>query len=461
MKKIVRFLGSLGMAVALLVTIAVILAWGTFYEAQYGTDSAQRFVYHSWWFQGILFFLGVNLAVAAFERYPWKKKHIPFLCAHVGIILILIGGILGARYGIEGQLHIPEGESEHFLQVPRTILIVHPMNPGGVFVFPTLFETQPTNHAPNVSFKVPAQGKFLTVTADRYFPNADIEEEIVPTGSEENPAVQLALSLKESSTDGARQESVWLFSRNPNRFGVISGQIHILFLEAKTKEELKKWLRLPLNGLCLVRDPSGRLLAVFSSPNAGNRKWIPVKIGKRYRHPRLNLEFSVAKFFPRAEIKRHFVPQGDDVRQEALHFRLRKDNKESETWLLKGFPESVLVGDEKVILEYRKEALELPVSIKLLDFRKEEYPGTNIPSHFESDVELTDSERGIILKKTIRMNSPLKYRGYSFFQSSYVDGPKQTTILSVRNDPGTPFVYAGCLIVVAGVVGMFLLKREK
>lgn len=57
------------------------------------------------------------------------------------------------------------------------------------------------------------------------------------------------------------------------------------------------------------------------------------------------------------------------------------------------------------------------------------------------------------------MNNPLKYRGYSFFQSAYLEGPPEATVLAVRKDPGTPLVYLGCLIVIAGVVSMFIFRR--
>jgi len=79
---------------------------------------------------------------------------------------------------------------------------------------------------------------------------------------------------------------------------------------------------------------------------------------------------------------------------------------------------------------------------------------------FESDVQMTDTQRGIILMRKIWMNHPLRYRGYSLFQSSYVPGETETTVLSVKNDPGTPFVYAGFLIVIGGVVTMFVQHRN-
>ena len=44
-----------------------------------------------------------NLAIAALQRYPWKKHHAPFVLAHLGIILILLGGILGGLFGAIGS----------------------------------------------------------------------------------------------------------------------------------------------------------------------------------------------------------------------------------------------------------------------------------------------------------------------------------------------------------------------
>ncbi len=86
MKHPFRWLGSLHMAVPLLVAIAAVLGYGTFYETRFGTAAVQQFVYRSWWFQLLLAFLAVNLGVAALQRYPWQRKHLPFVMAHIGII---------------------------------------------------------------------------------------------------------------------------------------------------------------------------------------------------------------------------------------------------------------------------------------------------------------------------------------------------------------------------------------
>src|SRR3989338_4321979 len=128
MTRLIRLLGSIHLAVPLLIVIAAVLAWGTIYETRFGTASVQRFIYQAWWFQALLAFLAVNLALAALSRRPWKRRHAPFLLAHLGIICILIGGIVGGRFGVEGQLIIPEGQAERILEMPGNVLVVHQPN---------------------------------------------------------------------------------------------------------------------------------------------------------------------------------------------------------------------------------------------------------------------------------------------------------------------------------------------
>src|SRR3989338_7049222 len=128
--RLLKMLGSLTLAAPLLVVIAGVLAWGTIYETRFGTAAVQRFVYQAWWFQALLGFLAVNLAVAALARFPWNRRQLPFLLAHLGIILILVGGIIGGRFGIEGQMIIPEGQDSHVLELPIKQLVVHQPNPG-------------------------------------------------------------------------------------------------------------------------------------------------------------------------------------------------------------------------------------------------------------------------------------------------------------------------------------------
>jgi len=63
----------------------------------------------------------------------------------------------------------------------------------------------------------------------------------------------------------------------------------------------------------------------------------------------------------------------------------------------------------------------LPFRIELKDFRIEHYP-TGQPKSFESDLVIHDVELDKTLHKTIAVNHPLVYRGYSIYQASFSDG---------------------------------------
>ena len=581
MTRLLRLLGSLQIAVPLLIAIAAVLAWGTIYETRFGTAAVQRFIYHSWWFQGLLTFLALNLAAAALGRSPWKRQHLPFVLAHLGIILILLGGILGSRFGIEGQLIIPEGSAERTLQLPGNVLVVHQPNPGLQQIFPTDFESQAWIHEPRTTFPVTIDGRDIRMTVDRYYPDAVTEEEITDDGTEDNPGVHLLV------WDRDQQDAVWLLARDPERFGTRWGEAHLVFLEPSTQEQMDQLLRpsssvehprgivtlrfegaggaidvpvpeemnrpaeiagtpyrmtfkdyfpdfaiteqglrsrsnqpnnpavaftltgpegidafllfalhpeisalhgwehkvrvqavyrhpagetLPPNAVAFLRAPSGLpaasrdaaqagSLAAVLTGSAGERQTIDrIELGNRYTHPWLGSEFEVAAYAQRAKVTQRITNRSDEVKAEFLHIVAREGDRTAEAWVGLHGSVPLALGKEPVVVEYRPAQRELPFTIKLMDFRKIDYPGTQMASAFEADVELTDPQRGIILMRKISMNNPLRHRGFSFYQSSYVPGPTETTVLSVRNDPGTPFVYAGFVIVVLGVVSMFVLR---
>ncbi|MBF0217378.1 MAG: cytochrome c biogenesis protein ResB [Candidatus Omnitrophica bacterium] len=63
-----------------------------------------------------------------------------------------------------------------------------------------------------------------------------------------------------------------------------------------------------------------------------------------------------------------------------------------------------------------------------------------------------------VVKKDIRVNEPLSYGGYKFFQSSYDTEALNWTGLQVVRDPGVPVVYAGFLLLIAGVIIIFYVN---
>jgi hypothetical protein len=105
----------------------------------------------------------------------------------------------------------------------------------------------------------------------------------------------------------------------------------------------------------------------------------------------------------------------------------------------------------------------LPFSITLIDFVKDSYKGTDKARDYHSDIVLSDGDLSWPVR--IGMNEPLRYKGYTFFQSSFEQTDEaEITILAVVKNKGWLFPYIGALIIGAGLlihIAIMLRRRKK
>jgi hypothetical protein len=126
-------------------------------------------------------------------------------------------------------------------------------------------------------------------------------------------------------------------------------------------------------------------------------------------------------------------------------------------WLLWTERRTVRFGDGRAMLAYRSPEVTVPFKVTLVNFNSDKYPGSSMAATYESWVKVDDPELGVS-EHHISMNHPLHYRGYIFFQSSFVEGTPMMSIFSVARAPGLPLVYLGVALIGIGVVWMFYVK---
>ena len=107
--RVINALGSLKLALLLLVTIAIACAVATFTESRFDTKVAQAYIYKAPWFTVWLGVLCVNLFAVTLTRWPWQRKHLGFVITHYGIITLLIGAMIGSHFGFEGNVTLHRG----------------------------------------------------------------------------------------------------------------------------------------------------------------------------------------------------------------------------------------------------------------------------------------------------------------------------------------------------------------
>jgi hypothetical protein len=76
---------------------------------------------------------------------------------------------------------------------------------------------------------------------------------------------------------------------------------------------------------------------------------------------------------------------------------------------------------------------------------------------FKSTIEIVDGD-AVVKSKTIEVNSPASYKGYTFYQSGYNPNDLSYTSLQVVKDPGVPVVYAGFSLMIVGLFIVFYLN---
>lgn len=128
-------------------------------------------------------------------------------------------------------------------------------------------------------------------------------------------------------------------------------------------------------------------------------------------------------------------------------------------------PTSVTLGGRRFSFSLRKKRMILPLNITLKDFKMKMYPNSNIPKSYESHVSIK-AEGAVDRDVVISMNKPLRFKDYTFFQSSYYIAPdgSEHTVLAVAKNAGRLLPYYSSITIFLGLVIHFLVmlfKRRK
>jgi len=113
----------------------------------------------------------------------------------------------------------------------------------------------------------------------------------------------------------------------------------------------------------------------------------------------------------------------------------------------------------KILLGKRQ--TRLPFAIELVDFKKESYPGEVMARAYSADVIVHDG--GLNWPAHIAMNKPLRYQGYTFYQSAFERNEQgEITILAVVENKGRLFPYIGTIVITIGLLlHLILVLRRK
>ena len=120
--KHLKYLISMSFTGILLLVFAISIGVATFIENDFGPVGSQAVVYKALWFELLLLWLTVNMIVTIFLNKLYLKEKWPNLTFHLAFIIILIGAGITRFFGVEGIMHIREGESSSTLTSDETYI---------------------------------------------------------------------------------------------------------------------------------------------------------------------------------------------------------------------------------------------------------------------------------------------------------------------------------------------------
>ncbi|MBI3096726.1 MAG: cytochrome c biogenesis protein ResB [Planctomycetes bacterium] len=108
-----KALTSVRLTMVLLPLIIVACIAGSLFEQ----ERANRLVYHSVWFNGLIALLGVNTLICMLSRATLRWSQATFILNHISLLVIMAGAVVGGLWGFRGMMVIPEGGSSRTVRV--------------------------------------------------------------------------------------------------------------------------------------------------------------------------------------------------------------------------------------------------------------------------------------------------------------------------------------------------------
>lgn len=477
-KKIIKSLASLKLAVLVILSLAIACATATVLESLYDIPTARYWVYRSMWFRGILLFLGVNILFVMIDRWPWKKNHIPFLLAHIGILTLLGGSLLTDKIGLDGSLRVTEGEKTGAVELDEALLVVSEMgkSPDAAHTLPMKWIPPEVKFTP---YSVKERGMPFDLTIADYITHAEPIYNFLPRAPKMDAAPGMvahpALHFRLTGGPMKITQDFWLWTGDPSTTAMQAGPAWLQIIDhVNSKTQAMDSGYIPPNGpsLTFFVEKNGLVYRSISSTKEITNGIIPFNeiqgdgkdIDPHWKAVKITLLQYISDAWVNTTFKPSRVQHGDVAPSSAIRVvattQGEAKNQSTDLWL--GLGSRAVLSSEGRELEvgYFNRRIMLPFAVKLDRFTVDRYQGTNNPASYSSQVTVEGDKK---FSQLISMNEPLDYKGITLYQASYEDAqPRPTTsILAVNRDPGRIWKYLGSLLIVFGSIWLFALKYKQ
>lgn len=504
--RITKFFCSLRLTVFLLCAGLVLVFVGTMAQVDEGLYDAQARYFKSWyvwkptvghhvWYLllpgGYLLgsLLLMNLIAAHIKRFQFTTKKIGIQLTHFGIILLLLGQLLTDVFSRESAMRLVEGTSSNYSEDFREneLVLTDVSDPTGDTVV-SIPEAKLKAGGTIQDAALPA-----TFHIKQYWQNSICEEmppaDAIPANANKGLYKGYSvLPLKDPAASAdARFAAVIQISTAKGQAGtylvpsrVESDEEQVITVDGKPYTIAMMFAPM-LGGNLLAISPEGEMGggSMVTFPEAElkenailKRDNLPMLIVVKGYWPkcrlyRLPTSNSVVPKISEGALAGFFVtPQAPVTDTEhrnlpAVVIELANPSGAFGTFLLwtglegPAAIESFSIGGKTYQLTYRFKRYYSPFRIGLLKFKHDKYKGTDTPSNFSSRIRLVNPQTHEDREVTIKMNSPLRYAGTTYYQAGFDKRREDVTILQVVTNPSWLAPYFACVLVALGLIIQF------
>ena len=448
MKKFLSILYSTRLTGILFIVFAAAMGIATFIENDYGTQTAKVLIYNAWWFEAIMIIFVINFLGNIIKYRLYRKEKWVVLSFHLAFIFIILGAGITRYVSYEGIMPIIEGQSSNIMYSEANYFDVTALNDKEMLVYNSEKILISAKGKPRFSYSNNFRDTEFEFNLVDYVPFA---KEVFIEGTKGDSYIKLVESsnggrhdhyIKKGSSQLIHNVLVGYDNEGNNTIDIITD---VESLKIKSNVDGTFYRMSDQYEGIIAKDSVQELQLLSLHKLAGLSFVIPTpSIAGSYETVKgVQEENSLDKLT-------FDVTVGDETKQMVIYGGQYSIEN----------PTQITVGNLNFRVNYGSKQLKLPFHIKLRDFQLENYPGSQSPMSYASEVTVIDPKESFDFR--IYMNNILNYKGYKFFQSSYSITPEyEETRLSVNHDFwGTNITYFGYFLLFLGMILIPIVSKN-
>jgi len=400
----------------------------TYIENSQSKQIAWENIYSSFWFEALFYLIIVFLVFIIIHFKMYVKEKLPSLLFHLSFIVIIIGALITKHYGYKGQLFVSLEKSSDTMVLDKEYLEVK-----------TTFDNEQIHLAKegqkSFNQKFILKDRFLTIHDKKFVKSG--KRFIEKDTQNGRPMVSFEILTKE------KREKFLFEHKNSTQLK----NIELLF-NIEPTDRTKPYFKIESDITKRIQFISNIDIETNYEEKLEKNVYHELSQGILYNLNGHQFLINSITTLGKIELKH------DENGQSGLIVDVKYKGQTKELVLFQNddifmnLENSLYFDNQKFTISFGKQFVKLPFSIKLNNYKLENYAGSSNIYNYESSIDLKD--QATTISKNIKINQPLTYGFFTIFQTPYEN--HDATLLDINYNPAKWIIYFGYFLLTLGLL---------